>query len=224
MPINCYITNTLLHQRQVARAASYISNQEHNLDLSEAEDTKTVLENKEDILNSTSVDCGPPATPYDRVVIGSPNKSHLDDNVIPISAHPVESDGVPRTSSREDSEQFEDIDDGLTSPPLLIAETARRGRRGLPEMVAMKRAALRFTAKKPDRDEPDRDEAPQTAPLPETKAVSRGDHIVEATSSATKENTADNRKPLLLDSGSELSDNDWLDEELLPRRWVWLAF
>lgn len=221
MPINCYITNSLLHQRQLARAASYANNQEQNLDASEAEDAKTIPENKEDILNRN---CGSPATPGDRVGIGTPSKSHPVDAVTPISAHPAESD-VPRTPSREDAEQFEDIDDGLTSPTLLMAETTRRSHMGLPEMVAMKRAALQSVAEPPDAGKPGRDEAPQATPLPETKAVSQGDHTVEATSSTLN---ASNRKLSLSDSGSELSDNDWLDEDLLPRRlggkWAWVAF
>ena len=228
MPINCYITNTLLHQRQVARAANFA---ERCPDASKAEDTKTVSDDKEAVLSGCSVDCGPAATPGEFVVkaqSSNPDKAHGDgeaiasisahpgdDVIAPVSADPVVNAAVPipRTPSREDdSDQFEDINDsGLSSSPLLITENAQRKHKGLPEMVAMKQAVLQSTAGKDNKP----------AQSPEVKTVSQEDSTVKATTSlASKENAIGNRMLSLSDSGSELSDNDWLDEDLLPRRWV----
>lgn len=135
---------------------------------------------------------------------------------------------VPKTPpSLEESE--EEID--LTSPPLLMTETGQRKRGTLPQLVAMKRAASQPAADASDVDKgpqpasdvdkgpqpaSDVDKGPQTVPPPpETKAESNPVEVIPSTS---KDDTVSKHKPSQSDSGSELSDNDWLDEDLLPRR------
>lgn len=219
MPINCYITNTLLHQQQLARAANFA---ERCSDASMAEDTKTVPDDKdkEGVLNDcsdASVVMARSSSPDKGHKVVTPISTHSGDDVSTlISANPAVGAAIPRTPSREDdSDQFEDINDsGITSPPLLITETVQRKHKGLPEMVAMKQAVLQSAADKAESDQ-------KPAPLLEVKTASQEDSTVKTavgtTSLASKENTTGNR---LSDSGSELSDNDWLDEDLLPRRWV----
>jgi hypothetical protein len=200
MPINCYITNTLLHQRQMAKAASYACTQEQQRP--DVEDSKTVSESEENALNvdhtvaqSSSLDSAKSAS-----------ATCPDENAPvtpPIDAHPVESAAVPKTPSQDDSEEFEDVD---SDGPTLITETKPRvGRsKGVPEMIAMKRMALLQKS---------------ATPPPEVKATSQVlGNPEETPSMPTKESSTKYQALSLSDSGSELSDNDWLDEDLLPRK------
>lgn len=249
MPINCYITNTLQHQRQAAKATNYaydleeeqtdpsgapenaepvVNEKDDDLnekdddlnekddDLNEKDDDLNKkdddLNEKDDDLNDGSVDCGPTDVADDVVALPvSPNNAHPDEgSLTPNTSQPTES--APKTPPHEDSDQFDESRNStLTSPPLLITATAGRSG-GLLEMVA-KRVALQSTAVKADMDKAS-DDLP---PPPETKAESQGDAVEVA--SSDKENSVCVQR-VLSDSGSELSDNDWLDEDLLPRRCV----
>lgn len=136
-------------------------------------------------------------------------------NPAPISAHPDDT-CVPRTPPHDDSEDNRE-ETGVLSPPLLITKTVPRNRGALPEMIARKRGV----ASHPSADNADVSET--TLPPPEDKVGSQADPVESVVTSASKESAVRGKKLSLSDSGSELSDNDWLDEDLLPRRWVWLA-
>lgn len=142
----------------------------------------------------------------------------------PINAHQDFAAGFPMTPPFEDlpsDSDPKDAEDCFHSPPLLVTETRRRSHVSTPtptEEVAVVKEFPQQESVSQEDEQVDQVASELDALDLVASPVSKED----AGSGGSKSGTGCHNKPGVgsdtESSGSTLSDNDWLDEDLLPRR------